>query len=119
MGPRVISARGGQCLPRNFAMLTRTDFDVAVKYALRHYGRTDLLLGSPLLEMRIVSGHGSKSADAADLQKTLADAAEAIFVNERDQKLLRVLELTYFRPAPKQEAAAERQGLSFRPLTNA
>ncbi|HEX4173342.1 MAG TPA: tetratricopeptide repeat protein [Acetobacteraceae bacterium] len=94
-------------------MLTRADFDVAVKEALRHYARADLLLGSPLLEMRIASGHGSKTADAAHLQAVLADAAEAIFVSERDQRLLRVLELTYFRPAPKQEAVAERLGLSF------
>jgi adenylate cyclase len=94
-------------------MPTRADFDAAVKDALRHYARADLLLGSPLLEMQIASGHGSKTADVAHLQKTLVDAAEAIFGNERDQKLLRVLDLTYFRPAPKQEAVAQRLGLSF------
>jgi hypothetical protein len=31
----------------------------------------------------------------------------------RDEKLRRVIELTYFRPAPKQEAAADRLSLSF------
>ena len=101
------------CVPRNFAMLTRADFAVAIRDALRHFARADLLLGSPLLAMRIVSGHGSKTADAAHLQKILADAAAAIFSNERDKKLLRVLELTYFRPVPKQEVVAERLGLSF------
>jgi TolB-like protein len=94
-------------------MLTRADFDVAVKDALRHYTRTDLLLGSPLLETQIASGHGSETADVTNLQKVLAKAAEAIFGNERDQKLLHVLELTYFRPALKQQAVAERLGLSF------
>ncbi len=94
-------------------MLTRADFDVAVKDALRHYARADLLLGSRLLETRIVSGHRSKPADVTHLQKILADAAEAIFVNERDQKLLRAVELTYFRAGPKQEVVAERLGLSF------
>jgi TolB-like protein/Flp pilus assembly protein TadD len=94
-------------------MLTRADFAVAIRDALRHFARADLLLGSPLLEMRIVSGHGSKTADAAHLQKVLADAAVAIFSNERDKKLLRVLELTYFQPTPKQEVVAERLGLSF------
>ena len=94
-------------------MLTREDFDVAVKHALRHYTRVDLLLGSPLLEMRVGPGGGSKTADVAGLQQILANAAQTIFVTERDQKLLRVLELTYFRPAPKQEAVAERLGLSF------
>lgn len=94
-------------------MLTRADFDLAVRDALRHYARADLLLGSPLLGMKSVSEGGSKTADVAHLQKAFVDAAEAIFVNERDQKLLRVLELTYFRPVPKQEVAAERLGLSF------
>jgi adenylate cyclase len=96
-----------------FAMLTRTNFDAAVKGALRHYTRADLLLRNPLLEMRLVSGHGSKTADAAHLQKALAEAAETIFVSERDQRLLRVLVLTYFQPAPKQETVAEQLGLSF------
>ena len=94
-------------------MLTRTDFDVAVKGALRHYSRADLLLANPLLEMRIASGPGSQVANVTILQQVLARAAETIFANERDQKLLRVLELTYFHPALKQEAVAERLGLPF------
>jgi len=94
-------------------MLTRADFDVAVKDALRHYARVDLLLASPLLEMRIARGLGVKVADVAALRQILARTAEKIFANERDQKLLRVLELTYFRPAAKQEAVAERLGLPF------
>jgi TolB-like protein/Flp pilus assembly protein TadD len=94
-------------------MLTRADFDAAVKDALRHYSRTDLLLGSRLLETRIVAGRAAKAADVARLQHVLADAAQTIFVNERDQRLQRVLELTYFRPALKQEAVAERLGLPF------
>ena len=36
-----------------------------------------------------------------------------MFASPRDEKLRRVIDLTYFRPAPKQEAAAERLGLSF------
>lgn len=94
-------------------MLTRADFDIAVKDALRHYTRADLLLGSPLLEMRIASGQETGPAGVAQLRQLLAEAAETIFANERDQKLHRVLDLTYFRPAPKQEAAAERLGLPF------
>jgi TolB-like protein/cytochrome c-type biogenesis protein CcmH/NrfG len=94
-------------------MLTRADFDVAVKEALRHYTRADLLLGNPLLEMGIAAGGGQKGAQVARLQQVLAEAAQTIFVNERDRKLQRVLELTYFRPVQKQEAAAERLGLPF------
>jgi adenylate cyclase len=63
--------------------------------------------------VRIATERGSKAADVTRLQQILADAAETIFVNERDRKLRRVLELTYFRPGPKQEAVAERLGLPF------
>ncbi|HUB46597.1 MAG TPA: hypothetical protein VMB73_16575, partial [Acetobacteraceae bacterium] len=94
-------------------MLTRSDFHVAVKDALRYYTRADLLLGNPLLQTRIVIVHGAKTAGVAHLRQVLAEAAETIFVNERDQRLHRVLELTYFQPAPKQEAVAERLGLPF------
>jgi len=92
---------------------TRADFDVAVKDALRHYMRADLLLGSPLLETPIAGGHETGPAKVAHLQRTLVEASKTIFVNERDLKLHRVLELTYFKSAPKQEAVAERLGLSF------
>jgi len=47
------------------------------------------------------------------LKTLIADGAETLFGNERDRRLYRVLDLTYFNPAPKQEAAAERLGLSF------
>ncbi len=109
-----VTARPGRDVhPGTLGMLIRADFDIAVKDALRHYTRADLLLGSPLLEMRIASGQETRSASVAQLQQLLAETAETIFANERDRKLHRVLDLTYFRPAPKQEAAAERLGLPF------
>ncbi len=43
----------------------------------------------------------------------MAESAESLFASERDRRLYRVLDLTYFSPAPKQEAAAERLGMSF------
>ena len=45
------------------------------------------------------------SADSRD--------GQTLFADERDQRLYRVLDLTYFNPAPKQEAAANQLGLSF------
>jgi adenylate cyclase len=93
-------------------MLTRADFDVAVKDALRCYTRADLLLRSPLLD-QTAAEFGGKGADAAGLQQVLAEAAATIFADERDQKLRRVLQLTYFHPATKQGAAAEQLSLSF------
>jgi TolB-like protein/Flp pilus assembly protein TadD len=94
-------------------VLTRTEFDSAVKDALRHYTRADLLVGNPLLHVQAVRQRGLPMANAQDLRMTLAETAEALFANSRDQKLYRVLDLTYFNPAPKQEAAADRLGLSF------
>ncbi len=99
--------------PGTFAVLTRADFDIAVKDALRCYTRTDLLSGNPLLHAAIATRRGTEPASAAQLRQVLAEAAETLFANARDQRLHRVLDLTYFDPAPKQEVAAERLGLSF------
>jgi hypothetical protein len=43
----------------------------------------------------------------------LCETVGTLFGNARDEKLRRVLELTYFQPAPKQEAVAHRLSLSF------
>jgi TolB-like protein/cytochrome c-type biogenesis protein CcmH/NrfG len=94
-------------------VLTQADFDIAVKDALRHYARTDLLVGNSLLQARFLAQHGPEQATVVQLRQALAEAAEKLFANARDQKLLRALDLTYFNPAPKQEAAAERLGLPF------
>ncbi len=94
-------------------MLTRFDFGSAVKEALRHYVRTDLLAGSALLHARLLMQSGPGAATPRALRTLLAESAETLFANERDQRLYRVLDLTYFNPAPKQEAAAERLGMSF------
>jgi TolB-like protein/cytochrome c-type biogenesis protein CcmH/NrfG len=114
MSLSILSARAnlGAC-PGTVDMLTRADFDAAVKNALRHYTRADMLLGSPLLKTRIASDGGSKAATVSGLQHLLTAAAAGIFVSQRDQRLRRVLELTYFQPALKQEAVAERLGLPF------
>ena len=56
-------------------MLTRADFDAAIKEVLRHYTRADRLLGSTLLETGIAAGGGPKEAQVARLQQVLADAA--------------------------------------------
>lgn len=46
--------------------------------------------------------------------RALLDAAAATLRDHpRDEKLYRALEATYLRPAPNQEAAAERLGLPF------
>ncbi len=113
----IVSTEAGRSArPGTVAMLTRADFDAAVKDALRHYTRADLLVRSPLLESRIATARGAKQASVTRLQQALAEAAETIFVNERDQKRRRVLDLTYFQSAAKQEAVAERWGFRSAPI---
>jgi adenylate cyclase len=94
-------------------VLTRPEFDTAVRDALRRYARTDLLVGNALLRSSIMTQSGPSAPRPEALKTLLAQTAEALFANGRDQRLYRVLELTYFDPAPKQDAAAEQLGVSF------
>ena len=94
-------------------MLTRSDFESAVKDALRHFTQADLLAGNALLHARVLVAPGTGPATPQTLRALLAETAKNLFSSERDQRLYRVLELTYLSPAPKQEAAAGRLGLSF------
>jgi TolB-like protein len=93
--------------------VTRSDFESAVKDALRHYTQPDLLAGSELLRAQALTRSGRGAATPQNLRTLLAETARALFASERDQRFYRILDLTYFNPAPKQEAAAERLGLSF------
>ena len=93
--------------------LTRSDFGDAVRNALRHHVRTDLLTGNGLLRTRLLTRSGPDAATPRALKDLIAETAETLFASERDQKLYRVLELTYFNPVPKQEAAAAQLGMSF------
>jgi adenylate cyclase len=93
--------------------LTRSEFDSAVKDALRHYTQPDLLARNPLLGARLLA-HGAQGPPIPQtLRSLLAETAKNLFSGEHDQRVYRVIELTYFTPAPKQEAAAGRLGLSF------
>jgi TolB-like protein/Flp pilus assembly protein TadD len=94
-------------------VLTRSDFESAVKDALRHYTRSDLLAGNALSHAQLLMRDGPRTVTPQTLKALLAETAKTLFASERDQRLYRVLDLTYFNPAPKQEAAAARLGLSF------
>jgi len=94
-------------------LLTRSDFQSAVKDALRHYSQADLLAENALLRTRLLTHSEAGVATPQALRALLAETAQSLFVSERDLRLYRVLDLTYLNPAPKQEAAADRLGLSF------
>jgi TolB-like protein/Flp pilus assembly protein TadD len=101
-------------MPRRGARdVIRSDFESAVKDALRHYTQPDLLAGHELLQAQVLTRSGGGAPTPQNLRTLLAETARALFASERDQRVYRVLDLTYFNPAPKQEAAADRLGLSF------
>ena len=91
--------------------LAYADFSAALKGALRDFHSTDLLARNPLLlgGIRDLSG----SVGPMELKALLSETVRTLFDNPRDEKLRRVIELTYFQPAPKQEVVAGRLSLSF------
>lgn len=87
------------------------DFATALKGALRDFHRPDLLARNPLLCHGV--GNLGASAGPSELHTLMSETVSRLFSNPRDEKLRRVIELTYFRPLPKQEAVADRLSLSF------
>lgn len=85
-------------------------FAGALKSALRDFRRPDLLADNPLMRSRLMS---ARDAHPSELQALLRETAASLFQSPRDQKLHRVLDLTYFEAELKQEAAAERLGVPF------
>src|SRR6516162_3973604 len=79
-------------------------------------GRCPITIGrsaraeSPLMRSRLMS---ERDAHPSELQALLRETAASLFQSPRDQKLRRVLDLTYFEAELKQEAAAERLGVPF------
>jgi hypothetical protein len=107
--------------------LSRDEFGEAVKQALQDYARAERggLTGNPLLRSRLVAEASTKSAALSAsqskgprersevLKSRIKEAAEALRVHPRDEKLFRALDSTYLHPAPTQEAAAELLDLPF------
>jgi TolB-like protein len=91
--------------------ITYVEFAAAVRGALRDLHSPDLLARNPLLLHRI--GNLDGSAGPSELRALLSEVVGTLFGNPRDEKLRRIIELTYFQPAPKQEAVADRLSLSF------
>ncbi|MEM1096190.1 MAG: ATP-binding protein [Bacteroidota bacterium] len=101
------------------AVLDEAAFTEAVRRALKHFATPERLAENPLCNARCVLDRASVPApDDAErvealralLRKALADMDTE---HGRLHKLHRVLQHTYFTPAPTQELAAERLGLPF------
>ncbi|MFJ4634019.1 ATP-binding protein [Streptomyces sp. NPDC088847] len=92
--------------PAPRAVLSRPDFDAAVRAALRDQGREDLLDANPLCASRLTS-------DGKSLRALLAEAVAALADDRRGAKRHDAVHTTYFLRMPNQEAAAQRLGLPF------
>ena len=93
------------------APLGRPAFTEAVRGALSDYRRPDRLAASPLLQTRLVDPSAERPVEA--LRHTLLAAINMAASDRRGSESGRVLERTYIKGAPSQEAAAELLGLPF------
>ncbi|MBO3751026.1 hypothetical protein J5X84_33560, partial [Streptosporangiaceae bacterium NEAU-GS5] len=86
--------------------LSRDAFGAAVRMALRRLHQPEGLAGNPLVGSAL-------GADATAVRERLVDAVDRLAEDPKGDQLRAVLNRTYLRPAPSQEAAAEVLGLAF------
>ena len=67
------------------ALSTRSDFESAVKDALRHFTQADLLAGNLLVNSWQLARSESGAPSPQTLRALLAETAKTLFVSERDQ----------------------------------
>ncbi|WP_329247143.1 ATP-binding protein [Actinoallomurus sp. NBC_01490] len=96
---------------RTYAVLSRAEFDAAVRGALRSWNRPAALADNPLVPARVVAEAGGEPVDA--LRSVLHETVERLADDPRDVKLHRAVTMTFLQNAPTQQAAAERLGLPF------
>ena len=94
-------------------VLSRPDFEAAVRRALRDFTRPAALAANPLLRSRVAAEHAGGAPTPATLQALLREATETLQANPTDEKLHRAIRRTYLEPAATQELAAELLGLPF------
>jgi hypothetical protein len=87
--------------------LERPEFEAAVKQTLRNLRRPDLLARNPLLGCLLVREAAQARPATEALVELVEQAAGCLRQHPRDEKLYRVIDRTYLRPAPTQEIAAE------------
>ncbi|MFC9911221.1 ATP-binding protein [Streptomyces sp. NPDC127197] len=100
--PAVVSGRSAE-----YAVLSRPEFDTAVRDALRGLSRAEDLALNPLARSRLTAGPGAELADL------LAESVDALRAERGGEKYHRAVAATYLHGAPTQEAVAARLGLPF------
>jgi hypothetical protein len=113
MGRRELSGVGGPPPPELLrpAPLDRSRFDQAVRLALRDLHRPDLLGANPLMGTALAVGFEGVSSDR--LHAMLLGGIDQLGREPRAETLYRVLNRTFVRAAPTQEAAAAVLDLPF------
>ncbi|GAB7049043.1 AAA family ATPase [Catenuloplanes indicus] len=94
-----------------FTVLSRADFDAAVRDALRNWHLPDALESNPLLRTHLIGDRGGNPVQT--LRDLIVEAVDSLRDDAREGKLHRALATTYFHRAPTQEAAAEKLGVPF------
>lgn len=94
-----------------FTVLSRADFDAAVRDALKNWHLPDALENNPLLGTHLIGDRGGSPVQT--LRDLIVEAVDSLRDDTREGKLHRALATTYFHRAPTQEAAAEKLGVPF------
>ena len=98
-------------------VLSRDDFEDAVKDVLKAYARPDALHGHPLLRARLIADTVGLDAEAEApieaLRDRLRTAAESLQDDPKTAKYYRAVRATYLDPQETQERAAEHLDLPF------
>ncbi|WP_280455868.1 hypothetical protein [Nocardia brasiliensis] len=93
--------------PVELVVLSRPEFDAAVRDALRTLRKPVALGDNPLNRSRLVQESGKS------LTEVLTEAAQSLLNERGGEKLHRAVGVAYFKGAPTQEVAAELLGLPF------
>ena len=96
------------------ARLARSEFDRALRDALRLLHERAALAANPLTASAVVAADRRTAESAVDaLRRVLIETAATLKERPRDAKFWRALDATYVHPAGSQELAAEKLGLPF------
>lgn len=98
-------------------VLSRDEFDTALRECVKSWTKPDAIRDSPLLRTRIVVERagleaGTKARVLA-LREQIKEIAAGMKNSPRDLKLLRAVHYTYFQPLETQEMVAARLSLPF------
>jgi hypothetical protein len=98
-------------------VLSRSDFDDAVKEAFKAHARPEAMHDNPLLRSRMVAQEVGLDASVEDrvefLRERLDETAYSLDGDPKTAKYYRAVRATYLNPQPTQERAAEHLGLAF------